>query len=642
MNDDNLRKTSTGWWKGLALIVAVSIPFSFLGLGSISFLDPNEGMYGAVAREMAQSGDWITPHFNSVPYLHKPPLYFWLTGLTTAIFGPSEWAVRLWTALPCLGIAVLLWRLGDLIYGRSAGLLSAMIFVSSVGVFRYVRVAFTEFLLVFSITLAIYGFVHAYMSIINNQRAVGLQPPGLQASRRFGLLVFWLGMALGVLTKGLIGVLFPLLIIGLFLVLTKARGQNSSVDGQWGWRRTLNDIRLTIYAPMGVLLFLVLVLPWHALAAWNNPGFFNFYVVDNQILRFFNRRAFIEDDISLGTFSFLLLTLVWFFPWSLFLPASFRHGFPRVSSAATFPEGLRSLIGLWAVVVLVFFSVSFSKLEHYSLSTIPPLSLMVGGLWGEAVRSMTNRESSIGNGPSGIKWSVVVGGIGCIAFGFGLLIFSDFLTSQALMTGLAELSGYYRILKGNGVALPFASVSPFVDLLKMLGIALSVSVPLCWFLYRSRRLRASFAVVLCLAGAIGLLVFRLLLVVEPHHSSRYVAHALASLSGPGDAIVHLGSMEYSGGLPFYTGREIYLLNGNRGSLDFGSRYADAARLFLDNSQFAKLWKGQQRVFLVSRFHANRDDIEEILEDKMFLVGQYGSRWLHTNRPIGDQMMSDAS
>jgi len=197
MTNDDLQMTSTGLWKELALIVAVSIPFSFLGLGSISFLDPNEGMYGAVAREMAQSGDWITPHFNAVPYLHKPPLYFWLTALTTAIFGPSEWAVRLWTALPCLGIAFLLWRLGDLIYGRSAGLLSAMIFVSSVGVFRYVRVAFTEFLLVFSITLAIYGFVHAYMSTVKGQGSlVNTQESSVnraQFSHLTGSLLFYLG-----------------------------------------------------------------------------------------------------------------------------------------------------------------------------------------------------------------------------------------------------------------------------------------------------------------------------------------------------------------------------------------------------------------------------------------------------------------
>jgi len=395
MTNDDLQMTSTGWWKELALIVAVSIPFSFLGLGSISFLDPNEGMYGSVAREMAQSGDWITPHFNSVPYLHKPPLYFWLTALTTAIFGPSEWAVRLWTALPCLGIAVLLWRLGDLIYGRSAGLMSAMIFVSSVGVFRYVRVAFTEFLLVFSITLAIYGFVHAYMSTFKGQGSlVNTQESSVkraQSSQLTGSLLFYLGMALGVLSKGLIGLVFPVLIVGLFLILTKERRQRLIVNGQWRWRQTIDVIRMTIYpvppvepssrsqaegsfpferlraglrvslsrtlslwnrsnrqverqiapcesegmnvpdsiqphgvvactpqgkamgvsswygvySPMGVLLFLVLVLPWHVLAAWRNPGFFDFYVVDNQILRFFNRRAFIEDDISLGTFSFL-------------------------------------------------------------------------------------------------------------------------------------------------------------------------------------------------------------------------------------------------------------------------------------------------------------------------------------------------
>jgi len=139
---------------------------------------------------------------------------------------------------------------------------------------------------------------------------------------------------------------------------------------------------------------------------------------------------------------------------------------------------------------------------------------MVGGLWCGALRSMANRQSSTDSGSSSLKWSLGVGGIGCMLFGLGFFIFSDFLTSQALMASLAELSGYYRILKGNGVALPFTSVSPFVDLLKMLGIALTVAVPLSWFLYRSRRPRISFAAVLCLAGAIDVLVFKLLLVVE--------------------------------------------------------------------------------------------------------------------------------
>ena len=145
------------WKRELLLILVVSMPFLFGGIGSIDFLDPDEGMYGAIAREMAEGGDWITPHFNGVRYLEKPPLYFWLTALTTTLFGPSEWAVRLWSVLPTLGTAILVWRIGGLIYGSHAGLLSAIILLTGVGVFRYVRVAATDSLLVFSLTLAIYG-----------------------------------------------------------------------------------------------------------------------------------------------------------------------------------------------------------------------------------------------------------------------------------------------------------------------------------------------------------------------------------------------------------------------------------------------------------------------------------------------------
>ena len=95
----------------LVLLLAVSLPFLFFGLG-LSFLDPDEGLYGAIAREMVQRGDWVTPRFNGFPYLEKPPLLFWLTALTFRLFGPSEWAVRLWSVLPALGTVLLAWRMG--------------------------------------------------------------------------------------------------------------------------------------------------------------------------------------------------------------------------------------------------------------------------------------------------------------------------------------------------------------------------------------------------------------------------------------------------------------------------------------------------------------------------------------------------
>ncbi|MBI2350739.1 MAG: phospholipid carrier-dependent glycosyltransferase, partial [Deltaproteobacteria bacterium] len=540
---------------------------------------------------------------------------------------------RLWSALPAFGTAILTWNLGKLLYGGYTGMLSALILVSSVGVFRSVKVAATDFLLVFSITLALYGFVKAYQSTVDRRPST--------VNRQWSLL-FWLGMALGVLSKGLIGVVFPLLIITLWAIVNS---QWSRVNG--GGRRTIDDLRLTIYSPVGLLLFLGLTVPWHVLAAHRNSGFFDFYIIDNQLLRFFNRRGFIEDDIPVGTLSFLILTLVGFFPWSLFLPAALRHAFPRFASAASLQERLRLVVGLWVVVVLGFFSLSSSKLEHYYLPAVPALSLMVGAAWARVVNSqwsIVNRQSSF---PPPIdqlpltndsrrsrvlmRWCLGVGALGCAVVGLGLFLFADLFTPQMLMAGLAGLDVDYRILQAQGTAFPFA-VFPFIELIKVLGISLVLACPLAYLFLRRRKPTASFVTLLGLAGIIAVLEVRFVLLVEPHHSSRSVAEALASQAGANDVIVHEGSLEYSGGLPFYTAKKIHILNGRRGSLDFGSRYQDASPLFLDEDRFHDLWKSHKRVFLIRRLPQKESLLRDISEE-VFFVGQFGSRRLYTNKPL---------
>ena len=355
------------WWhRDLLLILGAAFFFVFLGAGSVSFLDPDEGMYGSIAREMAEGGDWVTPHFNGVRYLEKPPLYFWLTALTIVFFGPTEWAVRVWSGLPALGTALLLWRLGDRFYGRFAGIAAPIIFMSGVGVFRYVRVTATDFLLVFSLTLALYGFCRAKLD------------------HGSGLILFYLGMALGVLSKGLVGVVFPVLTVGLFLWCEEH-------PGTWGLfrKRIVSIYRFLLgnrFGWTGLFIFSLLTVPWHLLAGWRNSGFFEFYVLDNQLLRFLNDRSFVEDDVPIGTLAFLLMILLWFFPWSLVLPVAWRQGFSNPGQAPS-PQSLRLLVGLWALVVTVFFSLTSLKLEHYFLPAIPPLSLMVAGTWDGALHS---------------------------------------------------------------------------------------------------------------------------------------------------------------------------------------------------------------------------------------------------------------
>ena len=624
------------WWRDLLLVLLVAVPFIFWGIGSVSLLDPDEGMYGSIAREMAEKGDWITPHFDGVRYLEKPPLYFWLTALTISLLGPSEWAVRLWSALPALGTALLIWGLGRLLYGGPSGLLSAIILLTSVGVFRYTRVAATDSLLVFSLTLSLYGFVRTLLANGKWQMANGEKDRrGLFAIRYSlfaapGPFLFWLGMALGVLSKGLIGALFPLLIAGLFLLANgewrMANGR--TVNRKWqiangGGGRGLFAICYSLFAnPVGLVLFLGLTVPWHLLVAWKNPGFLQFYFVDNQFLRFLSDRAFIEDDVSVGSFAFLWLTFVWFFPWSLFLWGTWRHGLLNAGLGATPEDRLHLVVGLWAFTVIGFFFISPSRLEHYILPALPPLSLVVGASWYESFGAVKL--------PAGLKWPLVASAVGCATVGVALILLAPHLTSEAVFTWLAEINVYYRILKEQGASFPYETAAPFVPLVKGLGIALLLGLPLsllCFFLGKPR---AGFVAVMGVASVISVLIVKLLFIIEPHHSAKPVALALNTLARPEEAIIHEGSLEYSGSLPFYTGRQIYVLNGKRGDLDFGSGYPEGQGVFLDDGGFARRWQNEKRVFLVTRLQEPENAPKRLALKDVFLLGRYGSRLLYSN------------
>jgi len=642
------------WWKELGILLVVCVPFLFWGIGSISFLDPDEGMYGSIALEMAQGGDWITPRFNGVRYLEKPPLQFWLSGLTISAFGPSEWAVRLWSALPAFGISLLLWRMGSWLYGRPGGLLAAVIFASGAGVFRYVRVAATDFLLVFSLTLAMYGFIKAalaqsatanserrttnrQLSFVNGQSSVGNQ---------HAIVLFYIGMALGVISKGLIGLVFPLVTIGLFLAIVLFSEQWRKSRFRDSFLATIQLVFLSRYAFLGILIFLSITVPWHVAAGLRNDGFFDFYIMDNQILRYLNVRSFIEDDVPIQTLSFLIVSFIWFFPWSLFLLAALCQGFPRSDSTFYLSEPLRLLVVVWALGFLAFFSFSSSKLEHYSLPAIPALSLMVGGQWARVIaltKGLLNGQSALPDLQGArLKWWLGITTIGCSLVGAALLLFSDDFTSQGFLAGFAELNVYYRILKDQGLPFPFESLTPFINLLKGLGVVLVVGFPLSYFLLSSRRPKSSFVTLVAVAGSIAALVFKLDLVVELHHSARPVARALLARLATGDRIVHEGSLEYSGGLPFYTGRRIYVLNGKRGDLDFGSRYSETRYLFLEDDSFARMWQGEQRVFLVTRSGTQKSVLKNLPTETIFVIGQYGSHWLYTNRRMASNRASMAS
>ncbi len=557
------------------ILLALGLLFFLPKLG-MPLLDPDEGLYADIAREMLTGGDWIVPHVNGLPYLEKPPLYFWLTALTFRLFGLSEWATRLWAATAALGTVLLTWRIGRRLYGAPAGLMAGIVMATLVGNALYVRRASTDQLFVFCLTLAMYGFLR------------DVERP-YRGSARF--LLFYAGAGLAVMTKGFIGVVFPALIVGLGLVVVR----------RLGWRE-LNLVR-------GGALVAAIAVPWHALVAWRSPTLFSVYVIDNHLLRFLNARRYVEDDVPSSTLAFLVASFLWAFPWSVFVLARRE---PDRSAQARW----RAVVVIWLGVIVGLFALSRFKHEYYALPAFPALAVLVGAAWSSG--------RDVG------RW-LAIGLVGCGAVGLWALWMGAGLTPAQTLSGLAELNAYYRILRNQGAPLPFASARPFGELLQWLGLVLLVGwglATLCWF--RTRR-RAAFVALVGVGGVITVLIFRLLDVVEPIHSVKETAQAITARAGPDDLFVVEGTLEYSPALPFYTGRRFAMVNGALNYLQIAASQPEAHGLFLNTSDLLRLWEGPQRVFLVVRRPRAQSVVAALPPAHVHEIGRYGSRWLYSNR-----------
>ncbi len=559
----------------LVLLLALSALFLFPKLG-MPLLDPDEGLYASIAQEMLSRGDWVIPHVNGLPYLEKPPLYFWLTAGTFWLFGASEWAVRIWSALATLGAVLLTWRIGRRLYGPRAGLYAGLILATVVGNGLYVRKASTDQLFVFCLALAMYGFLR------------DVERPDRGRTR---FRWFYVGAALAVLAKGFIGLVFPLLIAGIGLA----------------WARRLSWRHLNI--GRGALLFAVIAVPWHVLAAWRSPTLFGFYVLDNHLLRFLDARRFVEDDVPISTLGFLVASFLWAFPWGVLTLA---RAAPDASPTARW----RPTLVAWVLVIVGLFALSRFKHEYYALPAFPALAILIGGAWASG--------RDIG------RW-LWVGLAGCVAVGAWAVWAGAQLTPAQAMTGLAELNAYYRILREQAVPFPFASPRPFGLLLQGLGLTLLVGwsiATLCWA--RGWR-RSSFVALLAVAAVITALILELLQIVEPHHSAKAVSQAIVAQAAPEDVIVYEGSLEYSPALPFYTGRRILLVNGAVGYFSFASKLPEAQGVFIETRDLIRLWDGPRRVFLVVRRPRAQSVVAALRRDSVRELGRFGSRWLYSNR-----------
>jgi 4-amino-4-deoxy-L-arabinose transferase-like glycosyltransferase len=320
-----------------AVLCAVAI---VLAGGGYPVQNLNEGLYARVAQEMLHSGSWIVPTLDGVPYLEKPPLLYWLTTLSFALFGVGEWSAR---AAPMLGAFITLAAVGAFALRRFGARVAALALLILGSMPLFVGVAHT---LLFDGLFT--GLLTLAVVLMHEALADG-------APRRGVLCSAYAVLALAILTKGLAALVF---FGGIALTLTAC-----------AVRERRGTVLKALFDPWALALFVLVAVPWHAIAAYREPAFAWFYLWNEHVGRFLDSRW--PHDYHTGPLWFYVPRVVGYAcPWILLLTLRGPKAMPRAPV-------LRGLFAAWFWVPFVIFSLAGSKSEYYMIVGMPPLAIVL-------------------------------------------------------------------------------------------------------------------------------------------------------------------------------------------------------------------------------------------------------------------------
>ncbi len=315
----------------------------FSNLEYRTLIKPDEGRYAEIPREMVASGDWVTPRLNDLKYFEKPPLQYWATATAYSIFGEHQWTSRLWTALTGFAGLLLVWFTGQRLFDRKTAGYATLILSSSMLYVMMGHINTLDMGVTFFISLGIFAL------LLGQTETVYLH-------QRRWMLLAWAGLALAVLSKGLMGIILPGTAVLIYCLVQR----DFTVLKRMHWLS-------------GLALFLLITAPWFYLVMKANPEFFGRFFIYEHYTRFTTK--------ALGRYQpwyyFVPILLAGALPWTLLLFDSLFHiGKPYSNYNKPFNAALFLLI--WAVFVYIFFSISDSKLPSYLLPMFPALALLMG------------------------------------------------------------------------------------------------------------------------------------------------------------------------------------------------------------------------------------------------------------------------
>jgi 4-amino-4-deoxy-L-arabinose transferase-like glycosyltransferase len=585
---------------------ALAIVFASVYIGSLfspPLLDDADSTHAEAAREMFVTGDYVTLHVNGVRYLEKAPLPYWLVAFSYRLFGVTEAATRLPMALSVLLLGLLALGWARRAFGERTGIYAGLFVYTAAGVFLFTRILIPDVLLSLFIAASLYFFL------------TGSEPGG----RAWRWYAGYACMALGVLTKGLIALVFPGGAAIIYFVIT----------GQW---RRWREFRLV----SGLIVLILLAAPWHILAGLRNTGgqdghgFFWFYFVNEHFLRFLGKR-YPRDYNKLPWALYWSLHLVWLFPWSLYLPAAIRTliDVRKGEHRADFSARTRLMCWILAGVILVFFAISTNQ-EYYTFPAYVPLLILLA----EGVARCERSDCNEGIRKAWLRVSAgVLAGIGVAA---GVTLLAMLWKSR----NLPFEPDIGIVLAKHNMATDTLSTSHMLDLsyasfaaLRLPAVLAAIALLIAPLLSLMLRLwRRHFAATWALAAGMALFLIAAHIALGrfgPYLSSKDLARQIAAHSRPTDRVMIYGDQAFGSSLLFYLQRPIELVEGRTTSMWFGSTFPDAPKIYLTDDDLLRDWHGRARIFLFVPSHL-RVKVDALLPAHI-VVAEESGKYIYSNQ-----------
>ncbi len=551
LTPDHISMTNDISRRGLWLLLLAVALIWFGNLEYRKLVKPDEGRYAEIPREMVASGDWTTPRLNELKYFEKPPLQYWATAVAYEVFGEHQWTSRLWAALTGFAGILLAWFAGTRLFGREAGIYAALLLGSSMLYSMMAHINTLDMGVTFFITLGIFSLLIA-------------QKEEQATQRRNWMLLAWAGLALAVLSKGLMGLILP----GAALFLYSVFNRDITI-----WKR--------MHWFSGLLVFLLVAAPWFVLVIKANPEFFDRFFIYEHYTRFTTK----VHGRYQPWYYFVPVLLLGMLPWVFLmfdtLLRTWKNSVQQVKAFS--PE--RFLL-VWAVFIYFFFSISNSKLPSYLLPMFPALALLMG----KQIAEMRAQR---------LFWLVLP----VLAVAAILLGLAPFTAKTADTPLQQQMYGDYAVWLVIAAAVWFGGVSAAL-----------------WMLRRDNKLVAIIVLAFSslIAAQIGTSGHN---TVARERSAYHIAEAIQSYVKPD--VPFYSIMYYEQTLPFYI-KHTFTLVQYQDEMDFGIKQ-EPEKWIPDLAGFAQRWgKDKEALAIIeTRYYPQVQQLniplKEIFHDQQYVV-----------------------